>query len=132
MIRMVHDIENPRTDCPNCLIASGMLQNIATGLARGAGGYLGTRLAGPVGGRIGDDVMPLAVEFAAHKVVEKRKRRRKSAYQKELGRQMKAWKKAHPRAKPGSIMSHAHRKTKAIIKKRQKKRGKGRLPKGRL
>ena len=128
----MHDIQDKRTDCPNCLLAAGMLQQIATGLARLGGAELGLLIGGPVGAKVGDDLMPLAVEFAAHKVVEKRAKRRKSAYQKELGRQMKAWKKAHPRAAPGSIMSNAHKKTRAIIRKKQKTRGKGRLPKGRL
>ncbi len=124
----MHDFE-PRTDCPNCLIAAGMLNKIATGLARGAGAELGFLIGGPVGARIGDDLMPLAVEYGAHKVVKYRAKRRKSAYQAELGRQMKAWKKAHPRAAPGSILSHAHKKTKAIIRKKQRA---GTLPKGRL
>jgi len=121
-------------DCPDCLVAAAMLRQIAHGLAEGAGGELGMLVGGPVGARIGMDVMPALVSggadlFTAKVMAPRRKKRQASAYQKELGRQMKAWKKAHPRVAPGSLLSHAHRKTKAIIRKKQKK---GTLPKGRL
>jgi len=111
-----------------------MLRQIAGGLAEGAGMELGFLLGGPAGARIGGDVMPRLVEggagmFTERVMAPRRKKRQASAYQKELGRQMKAWKKAHPRVAPGSLLSHAHRKTKAIIRKKQRK---GTLPRGSL
>jgi len=121
-------------DCPDCLVAAAILRRIAGGLAEGAGMELGFLLGGPAGARIGGDVMPLAVSagadiFTERVMAPRRKKRQASAYQKELGRQMKAWKKAHPRSGPGSILSHAHKKTRAIIRKKQKK---GTLPRGSL
>lgn len=46
----------------------------------------------------------------------KRKRRRRSKYQKELGKQLKMLKKKHPRTKVTALMKRAHRLTKKALK----------------
>ena len=46
----------------------------------------------------------------------KPKRRRRSKYQKELGRQLKMLKKKHPRTKITALMKRAHRATRKALK----------------
>ena len=46
----------------------------------------------------------------------KPKRRKKSKYQKELGRQLKMLKKKHPRTKITALMKRAHRATRKALK----------------
>ena len=47
----------------------------------------------------------------------KPKRRKKSKYQKELGRQLKMLKKKHPRTKVTALMKRAHRATRKALKR---------------
>ena len=47
---------------------------------------------------------------------QKPKRRKKSKYQKELGRQLKMLKKKHPRTKITALMKRAHRATRKALK----------------
>ena len=47
----------------------------------------------------------------------KPKRRRRSKYQMELGRQLKMLKKKHPRTKITNLMKRAHRATRKKLKK---------------
>jgi hypothetical protein len=47
----------------------------------------------------------------------KPKRRRKSKYQKELGKQLKMLKKKHPRTKVTALMKRAHRATRKALKR---------------
>lgn len=44
------------------------------------------------------------------------KKRKKSKYQRELGRQLKMLKKKHPRTKITALMKRAHRATKKALK----------------
>ena len=46
----------------------------------------------------------------------KPKRRKKSKYSRELGRQLKMLKKKHPRTKVTALMKRAHRATKKALK----------------
>ncbi len=46
----------------------------------------------------------------------KPKRRKRSKYQRELGRQLKMLKKKHPRTKVTALMKRAHRATKKALK----------------
>ena len=46
----------------------------------------------------------------------KPKKRRKSRYQAELGRQLKMLKKKHPRTKITALMKRAHRATRKVLK----------------
>jgi hypothetical protein len=46
----------------------------------------------------------------------KPKRRRRSKYQKELGRQLKKLKKKHPRTKMPALMKRAHKATRKALK----------------
>jgi len=52
----------------------------------------------------------------ADRKIEKPKKRRKSKYQKELGRQLKMLKKKHPRTKITALMKRAHRATRKVLK----------------
>ena len=47
---------------------------------------------------------------------QKPKKRKKSKYQRELGRQLKMLKKKHPRTKITALMKRAHRATKKALK----------------
>ena len=47
----------------------------------------------------------------------KPKRRRKSKYSRELGRQLKMLKKKHPRTKVTALMKRAHRATRKALKR---------------
>jgi len=51
------------------------------------------------------------------KAVTKKVKRKVSPYQREVGRQLKKLKKAHPRTKVTSLMKRAHRAAKRAIKK---------------
>ncbi|GAH02772.1 unnamed protein product [marine sediment metagenome] len=46
----------------------------------------------------------------------KPKKRRKSKYQRELGRQLKMLKQKHPRTKITALMKRAHRATRKALK----------------
>jgi len=50
-------------------------------------------------------------------VATKPKRRKKSKYQKELGRQLKMLKVKHPRTKITALMKRAHRATRKALKR---------------
>ena len=54
--------------------------------------------------------------LADRELVTKPKRRKKSKYQKELGRQLKMLKKKHPRTKITALMKRAHRATRKVLK----------------
>jgi len=54
--------------------------------------------------------------LAAREEVQKPKRRKKSKYQKELGRQLKMLKAKHPRTKITALMKRAHRATRKALK----------------
>ncbi|AXH79229.1 MAG: hypothetical protein [Circular genetic element sp.] len=54
--------------------------------------------------------------LADRELTTKPKRRKKSKYQKELGRQLKMLKKKHPRTKITALMKRAHRATKKALK----------------
>lgn len=62
----------------------------------------------------------LAVQAAAaaEPIVKKKARKKVSAYQKELGRQLEKLKKKHPRTAMKDLMSKAHAATKKEMKKR--------------
>ena len=47
----------------------------------------------------------------------KPKRRKRSKYQKELGKQLKMLKKKHPRTKVTALMKRAHKATRKVMKK---------------
>ena len=47
---------------------------------------------------------------------QKPKKRKKSKYQRELGRQLKLLKKKHPRTKITALMKRAHRATRKALK----------------
>ena len=49
-------------------------------------------------------------------VDSKPKKRKKSKYQRELGRQLKMLKKKHPRTRVTALMKRAHRATKKALK----------------
>ena len=49
--------------------------------------------------------------------VEKPKKRKKSKYSKELGRQIKMLKRKHPRTKVTALMKRAHRATRKALKR---------------
>jgi len=53
----------------------------------------------------------------ARVVDDKPKRRKRSKYQRELGRQLKMLKKKHPRTKITALMKRAHRATKKALKR---------------
>lgn len=53
---------------------------------------------------------------AAEMPEPKPKRRKKSKYSKELGRQLKILKKKHPRTRVTALMKKAHRATKKALK----------------
>jgi len=53
---------------------------------------------------------------SAGKKAGKKVRRKVSPYQKEFGRQLKKFKKAHPRTKIGTLMKRAHKATKKVRK----------------
>ena len=52
----------------------------------------------------------------AEREIMKPKKRKKSKYQKELGRQLKKLKVKHPRTKITALMKRAHRATKKALK----------------
>jgi len=54
--------------------------------------------------------------LADREMVQKPKKRRKSKYQRELGRQLKMLKKKHPRTKITALMKRAHRATRKVLK----------------
>jgi len=54
--------------------------------------------------------------LADREMMQKPKRRKKSKYQKELGKQLKTLKKKHPRTKITSLMKRAHRATRKALK----------------
>jgi hypothetical protein len=54
--------------------------------------------------------------LADRELAAKPKRRKKSKYQKELGRQLKMLKKKHPRTKITALMKRAHRATRKALK----------------
>jgi hypothetical protein len=53
----------------------------------------------------------------ANREMNKPKKRKKSKYQRELGRQLKMLKKKHPRTAITKLMKRAHRATKKALKK---------------
>jgi hypothetical protein len=55
--------------------------------------------------------------LADRELAAKPKRRKKSKYQKELGRQLKMLKKKHPRTKITALMKRAHRATRKVLKR---------------
>ena len=54
--------------------------------------------------------------LADREMNQKPKKRRKSKYQRELGRQLKMLKKKHPRTAITRLMKRAHRATKKALK----------------
>lgn len=52
----------------------------------------------------------------ADREMNKPKKRKKSKYQRELGRQLKMLKKKHPRTKVTALMKRAHRATKKALR----------------
>jgi len=54
--------------------------------------------------------------LADREMNQKPKKRKKSKYQKELGRQLKMLKAKHPRTKITALMKRAHRATKKALK----------------
>ena len=54
--------------------------------------------------------------LADREMDEKPKKRKKSKYQRELGRQLKLLKKKHPRTAITQLMKRAHRLTKKALK----------------
>jgi len=54
--------------------------------------------------------------LADREMMKKPKKRKKSKYQKELGRQLKMLKKKHPRTKITALMKRAHRATRKALK----------------
>ena len=64
----------------------------------------------------GGDMSLITSPSSAEMPEPKPKRRKKSKYQKELGRQLKMLKKKHPRTKVTSLMKRAHRATKKALK----------------
>jgi len=55
--------------------------------------------------------------LALRESTTKPKRRKRSKYQKELGRQLKMLKKKHPRTKITALMKRAHRATRKALKR---------------
>jgi len=55
--------------------------------------------------------------LADRELAAKPKRRKKSKYQKELGRQLKMLKMKHPRTKITALMKRAHRATRKALKR---------------
>jgi len=55
--------------------------------------------------------------LADREMNQKPKKRKKSKYQRELGRQLKMLKKKHPRTAITRLMKRAHRATKKALKK---------------
>lgn len=53
----------------------------------------------------------------ADREMDKPKKRKKSKYQRELGRQLKMLKKKHPRTAITRLMKRAHRATKKTLKR---------------
>lgn len=60
-------------------------------------------------------VIPLTSPFLAPSVV--RKKRKRSKYSKELGKQLKMLKKKHPRTMVTKLMKRAHRATRKALKR---------------
>lgn len=54
--------------------------------------------------------------LADREMNSKPKKRKKSKYQRELGRQLKLLKKKHPRTRVTNLMKRAHRATKKALK----------------
>ena len=54
--------------------------------------------------------------LADREMIQKPKKRKKSKYQKELGRQLKMLKVKHPRTKITALMKRAHRATRKALK----------------
>ena len=54
--------------------------------------------------------------LANREMAQKPKKRKKSKYQRELGRQLKKLKAKHPRTKITALMKRAHRATKRALK----------------
>jgi len=54
--------------------------------------------------------------LADREMMQKPKKRKKSKYQKELGRQLKMLKVKHPRTKITALMKRAHRATRKALK----------------
>jgi len=54
--------------------------------------------------------------LADREMAQKPKKRKKSKYQKELGRQLKRLKAKHPRTKITALMKRAHRATRKAMK----------------
>lgn len=52
----------------------------------------------------------------ADREMNKPKKRKKSKYQRELGKQLKMLKKKHPRTKVTALMKRAHRATKKALR----------------
>jgi len=65
---------------------------------------------------IGSERESEGASLAAHEMAQKPKRRKKSKYQKELGRQLKMLKVKHPRTKITALMKRAHRATKKALR----------------
>jgi hypothetical protein len=55
--------------------------------------------------------------LADREMVQKPKRRKRSKYQRELGRQLKMLKRKHPRTKITALMKRAHRATRKALKR---------------
>jgi len=55
--------------------------------------------------------------LADREMAQRPKRRKKSKYQKELGRQLKMLKVKHPRTKITALMKRAHRATRKALKR---------------
>lgn len=60
--------------------------------------------------------MPMSSPELASLPSGKPKKRRKSKYQRELGKQIKKLKKKHPRTSVTKLMKRAHRATKKVLK----------------
>jgi len=55
--------------------------------------------------------------LADREMVQKPKRRKRSKYQREVGRQLKMLKRKHPRTKITALMKRAHRATRKALKR---------------
>jgi len=92
-------------NCPECMAAAAVIRQVADALSEGVGGFVGGRLAGPVGARFGQAAAPYLIETSAE-YVAKKVRKRRSKNQVSRGRVMsRAMKTVNKKArtKSGSL-----------------------------
>lgn len=108
--------------CPNCnrlerLLYATMVSNAAALTSAGLQGVgVPAGFSEYIGERVGEAAA--AETIKAGRKVTKKARKKVSAYQKELGRQLEKLKKKHPRTPMKDLMSRAHAATKKEMKKR--------------